>query len=198
MTYLIILGVCYLLGSIPFGLLAGKVWAKVDVREHGSGNIGMTNVLRTAGYLPAFITLVGDVGKGVAAVLLARHFSGAGDFNLVAGLAAVAGHNWPIFLGFKGGKGVATIAGVLFAVRPLVALILLIVWLAVLLVFRYISLASIVVAVVLPLVLIILKVSWFELALGTAVAAVTIYRHRSNIERLRQGTEFRFGEKVKR
>lgn len=198
MTYLIVLGVCYLLGSIPFGLLAGKVWAKVDVREYGSGNIGMTNVLRTAGYVPAVITLVGDVGKGVAAVLLARHFTGAGDFNLVAGLAAVAGHNWPIFLGFKGGKGVATIAGVLFAVRPLVALILLIIWLAVLFVFRYISLASIVVAVVLPLLLIILKVSWFELALGTAVAAVTIYRHRSNIERLRQGTEFRFGEKVKR
>jgi glycerol-3-phosphate acyltransferase PlsY len=112
MKYILILATCYLLGSIPFGLLVGKWLAKVDVREHGSGNIGMTNVLRTVGYFCAFLTLVGDMGKGVVAVLLGRHFVGDSTFTLIAGIFAVLGHNWPVFLGFKGGKGVATIGGV--------------------------------------------------------------------------------------
>lgn len=197
MIYIILFALSYLLGSIPFGLLIGKWFANVDVRKHGSGNIGMTNVLRTAGYMPAVLTLIGDAGKGVLAVLLTRHFAGDSSWPLVAGTLAVIGHNWPIFLGFKGGKGVATIAGVLFAFLPLAGAILLVLWLVVLVKYRYISLASIVVAACIPVVLVFFRVGWLELLLGTAVGGFTILRHRSNIERLRKGTEYRVGEKVK-
>lgn len=196
MKYILILAASYLLGSIPFGLLVAKWWAKVDVREHGSGNIGMTNVLRTAGYLCAFLTLVGDMGKGIAAVLLGRYFIGDATFTLIAGILAVIGHNWPIFLRFKGGKGVATIAGVLIAFHPSVAAVLAAIWLIVLVFSRYISLASIVVAVCLPIALFIFRAKWIEVILAILVAGVTIFRHRSNIDRLRKGTEFRFGQKV--
>ncbi|MDI9484370.1 MAG: glycerol-3-phosphate 1-O-acyltransferase PlsY [Bacillota bacterium] len=196
MKHILILAASYLLGSIPFGLLIAKWWAKVDVRQHGSGNIGMTNVLRTTGAFCAALTLIGDMGKGMAAVLIARHFAGGGTFPLVAGLAAVFGHNWPIFLRFKGGKGVATIAGLLVAYKPWVAGVLVVIWLAVLIASRYISLASIVVAVCLPLVLAIFGTQAAELLLALIMAAVTVFRHRSNIERLRTGTEFRFGEKA--
>lgn len=198
MNYVLVLAASYLLGSIPFGLLVGKGWAKVDVRQHGSGNIGMTNVLRTAGYVPALFTLIGDVGKGVVAVLLARHFIADSWISLFAGICAVIGHNWPVFLHFKGGKGVATVAGVLLAFRPLAAAVLFGLWLVVLLKYRYISLASIVVAFCLPIVLFFFKVGWAELVLAVIVGAFTISRHKSNIERLRSGTEFRFGQKVNR
>ena len=196
MKHILILALSYLLGSIPFGLLIAKWWAKVDVRKHGSGNIGMTNVLRTTGAFCAALTLIGDMGKGMAAVLIARSFIGGDTFPLVAGLAAVFGHNWPIFLRFKGGKGVATIAGLLVADKPWVAAVLVTIWLAVLFASRYISLASIVVAVCLPIVLLFFGAPWLELLLALMMAAVTVFRHRSNIERLRAGTEFRFGERV--
>lgn len=196
MKYILILAMSYLLGSIPFGLLVAKWWAKVDVRKHGSGNIGMTNVLRTAGYFCAFLTLVGDMGKGVAAVLLGRYFVGDATFTFIAGILAVIGHNWPIFLCFKGGKGVATIAGVLVAFHLRVAAVLAVIWLMVLIFSRYISLASIVVALCLPIALFIFRASSIEIALAVLIAGITIFRHRSNIDRLRKGTEFRFGQKV--
>lgn len=196
MSYILVLAVSYLLGSIPFGLLVSKWWAKVDVRQHGSGNIGMTNVLRTAGVLCALVTLIGDGGKGFLAVSLARHFVGGATFPLFAGIFAVMGHNWPVFLRFKGGKGVATIAGVLLAYKPWGAAILLVVWILVLVIFRYISLASLVVAACLPIVVLYLRTTWLEVVLAAVVSVVTVFRHRSNIERLRQGTEFRFGQKV--
>jgi len=198
MTYVLVLASAYVLGSIPFGLLVGKWWAKIDVRKYGSGNIGMTNVLRTAGYVPALLTLIGDVGKGALAVLLAQRSVGNAFFSLLAGVLAVAGHNWPLFLGFKGGKGVATIAGVLLVSRPAAALILFIIWVLMLLVFRYISLSSITCAVCLPFILFVTGASWIEVGLGVLLGAVTVFRHRSNIERLRRGTEFRFGERVQR
>lgn len=197
MIHVLVLVSSYLLGSIPFGLLMGKWWSQVDVRQHGSGNIGMTNVLRTAGYLPALFTLIGDAGKGAAAAVLANRLIGDPSFSLLAGTVAVIGHNWSLFLGFKGGKGVATVAGVLFTLRPAVASVLFVVWIVVLGLFRYISLASISTAVALPIVLLFFKVGWAELVLALIVSCFTIYRHRSNIQRLRQGTEFRFGEKVK-
>ncbi len=196
MKYIVVLIFSYLLGSIPFGLLMGKWWSKVDVREYGSGNIGMTNVLRTAGSIPAFITLLGDGGKGYAAVFLATKVTDNLFLALLAGIAAVVGHNWPVFLRFRGGKGVATAAGVVLAVRPWSALILFLIWLGVLVKFRYISLASIVVAICLPFVLLIFGVSLWEFALALLLSSFTVLRHRSNIERLRAGTEFRFGEKI--
>lgn len=198
MKYILVLAVSYLLGSVPFGLLVGKWWAKVDVRQHGSGNIGMTNVLRTAGYFCALLTLIGDVGKGVVAVVLARSLTGDSFLGLFAGTFAVIGHNWPIFLRFKGGKGVATVLGVLLAYKPLAAGVLFVIWLGFLIAYRYISLASIVAAFSLPVVLYFFKVDWLEWSLAVIVATFTILRHRSNIDRLRQGTEFRFGQKVNR
>ncbi|MGI6673576.1 MAG: glycerol-3-phosphate 1-O-acyltransferase PlsY [Limnochordia bacterium] len=198
MIYLMVMAAAYVLGSIPFGLLVGKWWAKVDVRQYGSGNIGMTNVLRTAGYIPAALTLIGDVGKGAVSVLIAQRFLEEPVLHLLAGTFAMLGHNWPLFLGFKGGKGVATIAGVLAVFRPLTALVLFLIWLTVLIAFRYISLASISVAVCLPFVLLLAGAGWSEIGLGTFMAVVTIFRHRSNIERLRRGTEFRVGQRVER
>ncbi|HHY09045.1 MAG TPA: glycerol-3-phosphate 1-O-acyltransferase PlsY [Firmicutes bacterium] len=196
MNFFFVLLISYLIGSIPFGLLFGRWWANIDVRQFGSGNIGMTNVLRSAGTLPAALTLLGDCGKGAVAVLLAKAAVSTPFLWLLAGTAAVMGHNWPVFLKFKGGKGVATIAGVLFTLWPVIALVLAAIWVLVLILFRYISLSSIAAACSLPLLLLIFRVGWLELALGAVVAAFTIYRHRDNIERLRQGTEFRFGERV--
>lgn len=198
MIYVFVMAAAYILGSIPFGLLVGKWWAKVDVRQYGSGNIGMTNVLRTAGFVPALFTLIGDVGKGALAVFLAQRFLGDSFSSLLAGVLAMTGHNWPLFLGFKGGKGVATMAGVLLVFRPLTALVLLLIWLAMLFIFRFISLASITVAICLPFILFLTGGDWVETALGVLVGVVTVYRHQSNIERLRTGTEFRVGEKVQR
>lgn len=196
MKHLLVLLLSYLLGSIPFGLLIGRWWSKVDVRKYGSGNIGMTNVLRTVGYIPALFTLLGDGGKGLLAVLLAAEVTDNPFFALLAGTAAVIGHNWPVFLHFRGGKGVATAAGAVLAVRPWSGLVLFIIWLAVLVRFRYISLSSIVAGVCLPFVLLIFGVSLWEFALAALLGAFTVIRHRSNIERLRAGTEFRFGEKI--
>lgn len=196
MNYILVSVVSYLLGSIPFGLLVGKWLAKVDVRKHGSGNIGMTNVLRTAGLFCAILTLIGDMGKGALAVIMAKHFGSPGTFALIAGILAVIGHNWPIFLRFRGGKGIATIAGVLVAYQPAVAAVLTVIWLGVLLVSRYISLASIVVAFCLPIALVIFKADPIEIGLAVIVAGFTIFKHRSNIDRLRRGTEYRFGQKV--
>lgn len=196
MKYILVFAVSYLLGSIPFGLLTTKLFAGVDVRKHGSGNIGMTNVLRTTGYFCALITLIGDMGKGVAAVLLGSYFLGDATLTLISGIMAVVGHNWSLFLRFKGGKGIATIGGVLLAYQPLVAAILAVIWVAVLIFSRYISLASIVVAFCFPIILIILKTNALEVVLAIIVATFTIFKHRSNIERLRNGTEYRFGQKV--
>lgn len=196
MKYILVFAVSYLLGSIPFGLLTTKLFAGVDVRKHGSGNIGMTNVLRTTGYFCALITLIGDMGKGIAAVLLGSYFLGDATLTLISGIMAVVGHNWSLFLRFKGGKGIATIGGVLLAYQPLVAAILAVIWVAVLIFSRYISLASIVVAFCFPMILIILKTNALEVVLAIIVATFTIFKHRSNIERLRNGTEYRFGQKV--
>jgi glycerol-3-phosphate acyltransferase PlsY len=136
------------------------------------------------------------MGKGVAAVLLGSYFLGDATLTLISGIMAVVGHNWSLFLRFKGGKGIATIGGVLLAYQPLAAAILAVIWVAVLIFSRYISLASIVVAFCFPMILIILKTNALEVVLAIIVATFTIFKHRSNIERLRNGTEYRFGQKV--
>ena len=196
MSYLLVLITSYLLGSIPFGLILGKWLSKKDVREHGSGNIGMTNVLRTAGVIPALLTLLGDAGKGFVSVLLAAAATDDPFFALLAGTAAVIGHNWAVFLCFSGGKGGATAAGVMFAVRPWSALILFLVWVGVLVLSRYISLASITAAICLPFVLLMFGASPLEFGLAVVISIFTVFRHRSNIGRLLAGTEFRFGERI--
>jgi len=182
----------YLLGSIPFGLLLTRAAGLGDVRSIGSGNIGATNVLRTGNKKLAAATLLLDALKGTAAVLLANFY--APDLGLWAGFGAFLGHLFPVWLGFRGGKGVATYLGVLIALAWQVALIFAAVWLLVAIVFRYSSLAALCAAVAVPVAL------WFlatpQLAGLFAVMSVILFiKHRANIQRLASGTEGRIGSK---
>ena len=220
----------FLLGSIPFGLIIAKLKG-INIREHGSGNIGATNVLRVIGKKYGITCLLLDALKGFIPVVIAIsliRFEGmknpmtltallphaqdfpmltAQMFQVITGLFAVLGHNYSPWVGFKGGKGIATSAGVLIALMPAAIVILIAVWLLVFLISRYVSLASIVAAAVLPLVT--LWGSWFhgKIQNGTwnkplfvftlVIGILAIWKHRSNIQRLRAGTENRFTRKSK-
>ena len=192
----------YLIGSIPFGLLAGKLRG-IDIREHGSGNIGATNVLRTLGKPIGITVFVLDVLKGFGPVMgayfLLPHPAGEAEQTVMmfCAIAAICGHNFPVWLKFKGGKGIATSAGALLALLPIPLACALAVWIIVFLVSKYVSLASIAAAAAIPLVVGI----WFYhpalLAFSLALAALAIWRHRANIQRLLAGSENRFERKPK-
>ncbi|UVK37093.1 glycerol-3-phosphate 1-O-acyltransferase PlsY [Mesorhizobium sp. AR10] len=182
----------YLLGSIPFGLLITRAAGLGDVRKIGSGNIGATNVLRTGNKGLAAATLLLDALKGTAAVLIAGYF--APEFGLWAGLGAFLGHLFPVWLGFKGGKGVATYLGVLIGLSWQVALIFGLVWLAIAFLFRYSSLAALTAAVVVPIALYFLSTP--EIAgLFAVMSLIVIIKHRANITRLLAGSEGKIGAK---
>jgi glycerol-3-phosphate acyltransferase PlsY len=190
--YAAILG--YLLGSIPFGLVLTRAAGLGDVRKIGSGNIGATNVLRTGSKKLAAATLLLDGLKGTAAVLLARHFWGAGP-AVLAGLAAFLGHLYPVWLKFKGGKGVATYIGVLAGLYWPAALLFCGVWLAIAFTLKYSSLAALVASLGAPLLL------WLwgqEVLAGVALfmTLLLLWKHRSNIQRLRSGEEPKIGAKT--
>jgi glycerol-3-phosphate acyltransferase PlsY len=185
----------YLLGSIPFGLILAKVLGGKDVRQHGSGNIGATNVSRVAGPLAGILTLVLDATKGAVAVWLAARFTDhrAGAM-IFAGLAALVGHCFPVWLRFRGGKGVATALGVFLALSPLAGLAGFVLFLLVVLFWRYISLGSLTAAAAMPLLIYFLWAPGHApplvITLGTLFAAVLIfYKHASNLQRLVHGTE---------
>lgn len=187
----------YLIGSIPFGLIVGKIWANLDVREYGSGNIGTSNVLRTVGLPAAIIVFALDVGKGAIAVYLGSLVGGE-IVQILAGVAAIAGHNWPIYLKFKGGKGIATSLGAVVSLTPMIALILLGLWIIIVGITRYISLASLTAAVLFPIFLIVSRSSTAYIVAGFMISAFAFYRHRANIQRLLAGTELKIGEKGKK
>jgi acyl phosphate:glycerol-3-phosphate acyltransferase len=194
MAYGIVLALVfgYLLGSIPFGLVITRAAGLGDVRNIGSGNIGATNVLRTGNKGLAAATLLLDALKGTAAVLIAGHF--APELGPWAGLGAFLGHLFPVWLGFKGGKGVATYLGVLTALAWQVALIFAVVWLAVAFLFRYSSLAALTAAVVVPIALYVLSTP--EIAgLFVLMSLIVFIKHRANIARLLAGTESKIGAK---
>ena len=193
MSVLLLLG-GYLLGSVPTGLIAGRAYG-VDVRRSGSGNIGMANVLRTAGKGAAVITMVGDMLKGFVPVLLARLLTGNDWLVAAVALAAVAGHCWPIFLGFKGGKGVATGAGTSIALAPVVGLALFAFWWIVVLLSRYTSLGAIAVMVLSPFVFLLTGQPWAYVVYSVVGGALVLYRHRENVRALMNGTERKIGEK---
>ncbi|MER8365809.1 glycerol-3-phosphate 1-O-acyltransferase PlsY [Mesorhizobium sp. M0306] len=182
----------YLLGSIPFGLLITRAAGLGDVRNIGSGNIGATNVLRTGNKGLAAATLLLDALKGTAAVLIAGRF--APELGLWAGFGAFLGHLFPVWLGFKGGKGVATYLGVLIALAWQVALIFAVVWLAVAFLFRFSSLAALTAAVVVPVALYLLSTPQIA-GLFAAMSLIVIVKHRANIARLLAGTEGKIGAK---
>ncbi len=182
----------YLLGSIPFGLVITRLAGLGDVRKIGSGNIGATNVLRTGRKGLAALTLLADALKGVVAVLVAGLYGP--DQAVAAGLGAFLGHLFPVWLGFKGGKGVATYLGVLVALAWQGALAFALAWLSVAIVTRYSSLAALVAAVVVPVALYLLNhVQAAELF--TLMSVIVFFKHRANIARLFKGTETRIGAK---
>ncbi|MET3521285.1 MULTISPECIES: glycerol-3-phosphate 1-O-acyltransferase PlsY [unclassified Mesorhizobium] len=182
----------YLLGSIPFGLLITRAAGLGDVRKIGSGNIGATNVLRTGNKGLAAATLLLDALKGTAAVLIAGRF--APELALWAGFGAFIGHLFPAWLGFKGGKGVATYLGVLIGLAWQVALIFAVVWLAVAFLFRYSSLAALTAAVAVPIALYFLSTPAIA-GLFAVMSLIVIVKHRANISRLTAGTEGKIGAK---
>ena len=194
----------YLIGSVPFGYLAGRI-AGIDIRKFGSGNIGATNVVRVLGSRYGYPVFVFDFFKGVAAVQVSTLISGSLHFSqpnnelcgIVAGVSSVIGHSYPVWLSFKGGKGVATSGGVIFSLMPFAALIVGVVWIVMFLMTRYVSVASISAAVALPVA--VAGIIYFRQA-GAAVllyfsiflAVFVVIRHRSNLSRLLNGTEPRF------
>ena len=191
-TILIAFALGYLLGSIPFGLLLARMGGKGDIRDIGSGNIGATNVLRTGSKGLAAATLLLDALKGTAAVLLARHFLPDGEIAAAAG--AMVGHLYPVWLKFRGGKGVATFLGVLIALSPLTALIYAVVWIGLLLTLRISSVAGMAAAASAPLVAFLHREERL-LPLLAGLAVLVIWKHRDNIRRLRRGEEPRVGSK---
>ena len=186
-------GVAYLLGSVPFGMVIARAMGLGDLRKIGSGNIGATNVLRSGNKLAAFLTLVLDSGKGAAAVLLAGLIFG-NDAAQLAGLFAFLGHLFPVWLGFKGGKGVATFLGLILALNFWAGLAVCATWLAVALVFRFSSLAGLIAAAATPVWLYLFGTASAG-GLAIALAALIWWRHKDNIKRLLAGTESRIGKK---
>jgi len=190
---IVALAIGYLLGSIPFGLLLTRVAGTTDLRSIGSGNIGATNVLRTGRKDLAAATLLLDGLKGVAAVLIGASLSPEG--GMIAGFAAFVGHIAPVWLQFKGGKGVATFLGVLFGLSWPVALVFCVVWLSAAALSRYSSLGALTASAAAPVALFLFGHS-AEALVVAAMAAIVFYRHRENIARLRAGTETRIGQKA--
>lgn len=192
----------YLVGSIPTGYIFGRLMKGLDIRQYGSGNVGASNVMRVLGKKYGILTLLLDAAKGIAAVWVIGPLWGCAmlDFSniqLASGIASIAGHNWTCFLNFKGGKGVATSAGVFLALAPLVTLCLLAVWSLVAYLFRYVSLASMAASAALPIFLYIFHRPTSWVIAGFFLLCVSIWKHRANIQRLLEGKEHKIGEKVK-
>lgn len=187
----------YVLGSVPFGLLIVKAWRGIDIRKYGSGNIGATNVLRTAGRGPAVVVFAADVLKGLAPVIVAaRLFPTAAWIVVAAGMSAILGHSLSVFLRFRGGKGVATSLGVIIGLDPRAAGIGFSIWLVVVGVSKYVSLASILAVVSVATLMWLFDAPQPYRMFAIIAAVFVIARHRSNIIRLLQGQEPRWGEKV--
>jgi glycerol-3-phosphate acyltransferase PlsY len=185
----------FVLGSLPFGIIVAKIKG-VDLRNVGSGNIGATNVLRSLGKWPAVVTLLGDMLKGTVAVAIGK-FLGAGPFyEGLMGLSAVLGHNFSIFLGFRGGKGVATGLGVLCIYAPPVALLTVAIWLIVAALTKYSSLGAIVSFGLLPLNILLIDPRYNEkLLVSGLITLFILLRHKDNIRRLMKGTERKIGQR---
>lgn len=195
--YLVLVTIGYLFGAIPFGLLIGWLISRVDVRDHGSGSTGMTNVLRSVGRPAAVVVLILDMSKAVGAILLARMVSDDPGLEVATALAAIAGHIWPIFIGFRGGKGTASGWAALFVLSPFAGIIATVIGLSIVVFSRYVSLGSIFASALGSLTLIVLawvgEVPFVYMWYGALGAPLIITRHSSNIQRLFSGTERKFG-----
>jgi glycerol-3-phosphate acyltransferase PlsY len=196
MTVYLLIAMGYLLGSIPFGVILTRLFGAGDLRQIGSGNIGATNVLRTGRKGLAAATLLLDGAKGAVAVLLARHFAPefGDDGAMIAGAAAMIGHCYPVWLKFRGGKGVATLLGLALALAWPIGLLFAAVWLGAVLLLKISSLGGMLGAVAAPIAALALGYSTYAVGLA-GLAVIVLWRHRENIARLRAGTEPRVGAK---
>ena len=189
----------YVIGATPFGFLAGKLKG-IDIRKHGSGNIGATNVLRTLGKPVGIMVLVLDILKGFVPALVAVLLSDQSVLPVAVAIATILGHNYTFWLGFKGGKGIATTGGAMLPIMPIAIGIAVVTWIVVLKTTRYVSVASICAALAIPITLAIRSLisgTWDIpiLGVGLFVCLLAIWKHRANIARLRRGEELRFGAK---
>ena len=202
MEIILVLVISYLIGSIPTALIAGKLQKNIDIREHGSGNAGATNVLRILGWKTALLVLLIDMFKGFVAVYwvvsIIPDVKSADTFafyQILAGLSAICGHIWTVFARFKGGKGVGTAAGVFLGLQPIPVLICLVIFIGIVYRTHYVSLGSITAAVLLPIILLLQKfgldrpVPYPHIAIGIILAILIVITHRENISRLAEGTE---------
>ncbi|MDP7102847.1 MAG: glycerol-3-phosphate 1-O-acyltransferase PlsY [SAR202 cluster bacterium] len=198
--YLVLVPIAYLVGSLPFGLIAGKIVTGTDIRDFGSGKTGMTNVLRTAGPVPAALVLLLDMGKAVVAVVVARILFDSTGAEAAAAVAVMIGHNWPVFVQFRGGRGIASGYGGLLILSWPAFIVATLVGVSLIAGTRYVSLGSITAAVLGSLVLIITAATghapmayiWF----GVFGTALVVVRHKDNIHRLLQGTEPKIGQRA--
>ena len=198
MKIVLIITICYLLGSIPFGYIMGKLFKKVDIREFGSGNIGASNALRTLGPLLASLVIIGDVGKGILSIYLVKYFNIDSSLILaIAGLAVICGHDWSLFLGFKGGKGIATTFGVVLALNPTISILALMVWGVVLITSKYASLSSICALISIFIFTILFKQPCEYIVFSAIILIIAIFKHKENIKRLKSKKERKIGEKIK-
>jgi glycerol-3-phosphate acyltransferase PlsY len=191
MNYSLVILLSYLIGSIPNGLLIGKWLKNVDLREYGSKNIGATNAYRVLGLGPAIGVFITDALKGVIGVYLGSTIVGEPLALLLGGIAAMAGHNWSLFLKFKGGRGVSTGLGVIAMIVPKVTVIIFIIWALIFYFTRYVSLASIIAAGLVPIMMYLLGEKNEFLYFGVLAAAFVIIRHKANIIRLLHGEELK-------
>ncbi len=188
-TDVALLVAAYLLGSVSFGLLLARFRRGVDLRHSGSGSIGATNVARTLGKGAGLLTLLGDSAKGLVAVLLAQTWGSSLLITATAALAAVLGHMFPLYHGFRGGKGVATALGVLLFTLPLPLLGGLVVWIAVVAIWHYVSAGSMLAAIAVPVLAALLTYPLPLVLAAIIIAMLVLYKHRSNLQRLLQGSE---------
>lgn len=196
--YVVIAVIGYLFGAIPSGVWVGKILRGVDIRDYGSGKTGLTNSVRTLGYGPAIFVFVLDVVKGAIPVLIARMFFDGAAIQAVAGVAAMVGHVWPVYIGFRGGRGVLVAFAATTAMMPLLGPLMIAIGLAIALPFGYISLMSVVGSGVMAGIIVALalagRVPAAYAVFGVIAATMIAVLHRDNIQRLRAGTEPKFGQ----
>jgi glycerol-3-phosphate acyltransferase PlsY len=185
--------VAYLIGSVPFALIVAKRWGAPDLRRVGSGNLGATNVLRASGLTAGILVVLLDIGKGVAGVLVAARLDNSTTTPAVAGFAAIVGHVYPVWLRFRGGKGVATACGVFAALAPIAIPIALAVFFVTAWLTKYISVGSVLASASLPPIAYVVGTPTPTVVASVAAAALIVFRHRSNLARVWTGTERRIG-----
>lgn len=184
------------MGSFSFSSFICKNFYNTDITRYGSKNPGSTNVLRVLGKKPALIVFSADLLKGLLMVVLAQRIGGE-NLALLAAITVVIGHDWSLFLGFKGGKGIATSFGVIMALAPKIGIILFIIGIFLIYMYRYVSLGSITTACLLPLLLLLFKYPMKYTITGLVLGAIAVYRHRDNVERLLSGSENKIGQRIK-